>query len=152
MPRVHLEISAALENCRKVTFAAPYKMDVRQTGGAEERLDVEIDDGEQADVFGSKGTVNFKMKWDKRDKHEATCTIVSQSNVLESRAWTKIATFDVRGLDLARFHPTVATVVSASGLEFEHADVADPDGFSEYDEDAQQPVSVSDIEWRFVAA
>ena len=57
-------------------------------------------------------------------------------------------------MEIVKLHPGKASVESAltSGKVFDDADLSDPDGFVEFDEDANAPVSVSDVEFRVVAA
>jgi len=153
MPKVFLEVSAILENVRKVSFALePYVLDVQQTGGSEVREGVEVDKNEEHEIFGSKGVANFKMKWDKKDKHEASITVLSQIDLTASRKMQKIASFETRGLELVKFRPTSVFVVSSKGEEFSHCDMSDPaEGWADYDEKAQLPVSVSELAYRFVS-
>jgi len=98
--------------------------------------------------------VHFAMRWDKKDKHEATCSIVGKcTDLTASQKWTRIAAFEIRGLELLRFHPRTCTVVTMSGTEFTECDVEDArEGWAEFDEKANAPVAVSDLEFRFVAS
>jgi hypothetical protein len=152
MPKVALEIKATLENCKSVKLTPPYVVTVRQTGGNEERENVEIDPDNEEEVFGSKGIVHFKMKFDKKDKFEATVNVVSQKDYSTTNSWKQIAVFETRGLDIVQFKFNSATVTAKSGAVFEDCDLSDPDGFSEYDEKADCPVSITNLEFRFVSA
>jgi len=151
MPKTALEIKATLENVRSFTLVPPYVFRVRQTGGTEERDDIEVDPEEVDEVFGSKGTVNFKLKFDKHDKFEATIQVLSQKEY-SGTGWKRVAVFETRGLDLVEWKPTGAKVIAKSGTEFADADISDKDGFSEYDEDGNCSVSILELESRFVHA
>ena len=92
------------------------------------------------------------MKWDKRDKHEATCSVVGKGEITASGKWTRVASFETRGLELIKFHATTVHVISKSGASFEDCDLSDPnEGWADYDERAEKPLSVSEVEFRFVA-
>ena len=150
MTKFSLEAKATFENVKSVTFTAPFVFLVRQTGGTEERDGVEIYPDNEEGVFGSKGTANFKLKWDKKDKFEATLKVLSTKPLTVSRSWKSIAQFETRGLDLIKFYPKTGDVVANSGTLFADSDLENEDGFSEYDEDAKVPVSVTDAEFRIV--
>ncbi|KAH9260459.1 hypothetical protein BASA82_000137 [Batrachochytrium salamandrivorans] len=153
MPKFALELRAELENVTEVVVSSPLVLSLRQSGGTEERHDVEVDPNEEeAEVFGSKGTAHFVMKWDKKDKFEATLKVISPiSPLTESSKWTRIVTFETRGLDVVKYTPKSALVVGVKD-RFPDADISDlQDGFSEYDEKAELAVGLTELECRIVA-
>lgn len=152
MPKVTLEIKASLENVKSLRLVEPFIFRIRQTGGTEERDNVEVDSSNQEELFGSKGAANFKLKWDKKDKHEAYVNVVSQKEYSGDDVWKPVATFETRGVDLVEWKPSAANVEAKSGVPFPLADLSDPDGFADYDERNECQVSVTNLEYRFKVA
>jgi len=149
MPKFALEIKATLENVESFSLQPPYIMSVKQVGGNEERDDVEIDPENEEEVSGSKGTAHFKMKFDKKDKMEATVNVIKKGSCNKSDAWVRVLVFETRGLEFTKWKPTEANVIAKSGAEFNEADISDADGFSDFDEKNNSAVSIMNIEHRF---
>lgn len=154
MPKFAIELSAELENVTSFVLEAPLVLSLRQSGGTEERHGVEVDPtAEEVEVFGSKGTAHICMKWDKKDKFEATLKMVPAtiSPVTKSSTWTQVVIFETRGMDVIGFTPKAATVHGVKQV-FPQADISDlRDGFSEYDELAEVPVGITELQCRIVS-
>ncbi|KAI8064625.1 DUF866-domain-containing protein [Gongronella butleri] len=103
------------------------------------------------DVSGSRGEANLVMRC-KFCKRESTAQFETNTKVIpyqDSGKFQKMATFDVRGLELVDFSPKEGWV--AKGLESDTVfdDVDLTEDWADYDEKAGEPVGISGIEVEF---
>ncbi|ORX43549.1 DUF866-domain-containing protein [Hesseltinella vesiculosa] len=104
------------------------------------------------DVTGSRGQANLVMKC-KFCKREATAqfeTSAKMTPISESGQFQKLATFDVRGLELVKFSPRESWTVKGleSNTVFDDVDLTEGE-WAEYDEEAGEPVGISNFEVEF---
>lgn len=157
MPKQTVTVKLVGKNCKTVEFLPPFVVSCRQTGGSEERHDVEIGPDEEVEASGSRGKFSFKLRFDKKDKNEATATVLSATKydcVKSEGKFAPVLTFETRGMEIIAFKPRLATVESSRSKErFEEVDLStenNPDGFVEWDEKGNCEVSVSEIEVKIV--
>eukprot|EP00656_Telonema_subtile_P008792 TRINITY_DN1410_c0_g1_i3.p1 TRINITY_DN1410_c0_g1~~TRINITY_DN1410_c0_g1_i3.p1 ORF type:complete len:122 (+),score=36.64 TRINITY_DN1410_c0_g1_i3:167-532(+) len=116
-----------------------------------------VDPSEEEELEGGKSSCNFHLKWEGAKK-AAYCSFAnpkclkSQYTAEDSGTWVPIAAWDCRGLEPVKWHPQGNfTAEGTTGCEFEDINLGDEDGFADYDEDADMPVSIMELEWKLEA-
>lgn len=138
-----------------------FELDLRESGGQEERKGVVICDAEDHELSGSRGTAHFAMKWCKDSKHFSTINLErGLAKVFDpSRGLTKddqgkfvpIAGFECRGVEPTAWHPKDEfKVYGESGMVWDSVDLSEREWF-EYDEKSGESVGVTDLEYEFRA-
>ena len=160
MPEYALEIKADLEGISKLI---PLDNNVWQFnicsdsgGGGDTKDGITVCALDELDIEGSRGHANFVMKWH-GSKHQAYIKIIPLHHepciypAEKAGEFVKVAGFECRGLSLESWCPGVDFMAEGtSGTRFSSVDLSDPDGWTEYDEDAGEAVSIMNVEHRFV--
>ncbi len=133
-------------------------VDVSSLDGFDKRERVTIDPNDEIGLTGSRAMANFVVKFNRSVK-QATANVKiggclekgggkARISAAQSGEWVPLVEFECRGLIITAWHPTTEfTVISSTGTSFIEADFSEGD-WSEYDEEAQEPLSVTCIEWR----
>lgn len=143
----------------KLEPGCDFELDVRESGGQEERQGVLVNDSEEHELSGSRGTAHFAMKWSKDSKHYSTINLErGLAKVFDaSRGLTKddqgqfvpIAGFECRGVEPIAWHPKDEfQVVGESGTVWDSVDLSEKEWF-DYDEKSGESVGITDIEYEF---
>jgi hypothetical protein len=126
------------------------------TGGGDVKEGITVCAVDELEIEGSRGTANFVMKWKGSNQH-AYIKIVPMHRqtgeypIEKSGEFVKVAAFECRGLSLERWLPGDDFFAEAPGGNiFPEVDLTDPDGWTEYDEKAGEPVSIMNLEHRIV--
>lgn len=136
-----------------------FEIDVRESGGQEERKGVVIDDTEDHELSGSRGTAHFAMKWSRDSKHFSTINLERElANVFgRSRGLTKddhgkfvpLAGFECRGLEPIAWYPKDEFKVQGeSGTVWDNVDLSEQEWF-DYDEKSGESVGITEIVYEF---
>merc|ERR1711934_463972 len=147
-------------------------IDVKNSQGEEFRTEVMVDPTNEEDLEGSKGTCNFQLKWEGSRK-ASYMNFVSNKNVKaeytawvfaritqclqavdsdDSGCWVPIVAWECRGLEPVKWHPQGNfTARGTTGTSFDDVDLSNPDGWDDYDDDAQVPTMIMELEWKFDA-
>lgn len=154
MPIIALYVKAELENV--ASFRAPeghlWCLDVSPSAGGDTREKVMLDPTEELELHGSRGTANLVIKDGKR---EHTMSVVEVKDLVKPLTpddeWAPIVAFDCRGMEPTAWHPTEGyEVTSTGGKVFADVDLSeDPTMWADYDDKANEPVQISNLEWRF---
>lgn len=153
MPVYVLKIKADLENVAKLVPLPHnmWKFDIENVAG-ERKSGITVTSADVIDLQGSRGTANFVMKWP-GEQHQAYiklepikgCDVSYTAE--QSGSYVKIIAFECRGLDIVKWIPmTDFSVETVSGAKFDAIDLSDPDGWTEFDENISEPVSVMNLE------
>ena len=138
-----LQIKAELEGV--ASFRVPpesvLEIDVKQSGGDDERKGVQIDPEESHEVPNSKNaTANFMVKFE-GDKAPSTLSMVSlkglpfRAQTPDDTGMVPIAAFECRGMEPTKWHPTGYYEVEAlSGTVYDQVGFKDGEDWCEYDE------------------
>ena len=138
-----LQIKAELEGV--ASFRVPpesvLEIDVKQSGGDDERKGVQIDPEESHEVPNSKNaTANFMVKFE-GDKAPSTLSMVSlkglpfRAQTADDTGMVPIAAFECRGMEPTKWHPTGYYEVEAlSGTVYDQVGFKDGEDWCEYDE------------------
>ncbi len=130
---------------------------VSSVDDSDKRERVTIDPRDEIELTGSRGTANFVVKFNGSVK-QATANVKvggclekgggkARITAAQSDEWVPLVEFECRGLNITEWHPTNEfTVISSAGTSFTEADFSEGD-WSEYDEEAQEPLSVTCVEW-----
>ena len=79
-------------------------------------------------------------------KHAEVCDSVSG----QSEAFTPIACFDCRGLDIFEFTPEVEfEVIGVSGAKFEDVKLSEDGDWYDFDENSNQSIGIEKLEYQF---
>ncbi len=163
MPVFAIECKAELGGIQEIIADlrnTSWCVDVSSIDGSDKRERVTIDPNDELELTGSRGTANFVVKFNGSAK-QATANVKVGSNcsavngggkaritAAQSGEWVPLVKFECRRLTITAWHPTTEfTVISSTGTAFSEADFSEGD-WSEYDEKAQEPLSVTCIEWR----
>ncbi len=136
-----------------------FEIDVKESGGQEERKGVVIDDSEEHELSGSRGTAHFAMKWSRDSKHFSTINLERRmANVFDPhRGVTKddhgkfvpVVGFECRGLEPIAWYPRDEfRVLGESGAVWDSVDLSEKEWF-DYDEKSGESVGITDIEYEF---
>jgi CXXC motif containing zinc binding protein, eukaryotic len=112
---------------------------------------------EEQEVSGSRGTAHVVIKC-KGCKRQNTITIEDmKEKAMFDVAGTDFVTFgvfDCRGLEITGWHvgEGFSCVGSDTGTAFDDIDLSDPDGWFDYDEDAECPVSIEEVQTRAISS
>ena len=162
MPTYALEIKADLEGLAKLT---PLENNVWQFdiscdsgGGGERKEGITVSALDELEIEGSRGHANYVMKWhtSKQHAHIKIMPLDKKMSpgcypVQKAGEFVKIAAFECRGLSLERWIPgTDFSGEGETGTVFSAVDLSDPDGWTDYDEGADESVSVMNLEHRIV--
>ena len=168
MPVFVAFLKADLENVASLkpkTTGSVWVMDVKNGDSNEERKGVSIDAEEEVDLEGSRGVANLVIKFaDAAEK--ANCSIITPetyaskykgkkkflaalpTSIEASGEWVPFLAFEARGMDITQVHlggdNFVATATSGAVFE-ENLDLSEGD-WSDYDEDNELPVSITNIQ------
>lgn len=161
MPSFALEIKADVEGVAKLI---PLENNVWQfdvssdSGGGELKTDITVSPLDEIEIEGSKGHANFVMKWH-GSRQQAYIKILPLDKRMsagyypaeKSGEFVKVAAFECRGLSIDRWKPgSDFSAEGSSGTVFAAVDLSDPDGWTDYDEDSGESVSVMNVEHRIV--
>ena len=105
------------------------------------------------ELDGSRGEANFVMKWP-GSSQQAYIKIIKlkackEAFTSDDTGFVRMVALECRGLDIDAW--TVTTDFKAKGTEntvFYDVDLSDEDGWCDFDEKTQEPVSVSGVETR----
>ena len=157
MPVFALEIKADLENVSKLRPLENnlWKLDISNSD-SERKLGITVSAGDEIDIEGSRGIANFILKWP-GSKQQSYIKIVrlekcsGEYSGSDSGSFVRIVGFECRGLVIDRWIPTVDfEVETSSGVIIEGgADLSDGD-WADFDDRANQSVSVINLEHRIV--
>jgi hypothetical protein len=157
MPIIALYVKADLENI--ASFKPPedhlWRLDIQNSAGGELRENVMLDPSEEMDLKGSKGTANLIMKDGNREHSMSVVEVKGLVKPLTPDAsgdgWVPIVAFECRGIEPIKWHPTDGyEIVSTGGTAFDDVDLAeDPTMWADYCAKLGEPVSMSNLEWRF---
>ena len=139
-----------------------FLFDVQESGGSETRNNVLVDDSEDHELPGSKGTAHFAMKFDKGSKHMSTMNVVRTNSkavtnlgdpyregITSSGMWTAVAAFECRGVEPVGWHPGDEFVVCCEGGgRFTEVDLSEGEWY-DYDEKSGESVGVKEFTWEF---
>jgi hypothetical protein len=109
-----------------------FVLNLQESSGTETRENVVVDDSEELELPGSKGTAHFAMKFDKGSKHMSTMNVLRRKDknvpamgdpygegVTQPGSWVAVAAFECRGVEPIEWHPKDEfTVVCESGTVF----------------------------------
>ena len=114
-----------------------------------------VSNEEEQPLEGSRGTAHFVVRWEGSRKQSSLSVVPPKSGVrevLESDEWADFAAFECRGMEPIRWQPSEGYVCegSESGAEFTDIDLSDADGWTEWDEDGNCSVSITELQHRFV--
>ncbi|KAL4860038.1 hypothetical protein ACK3TF_000258 [Chlorella vulgaris] len=132
-----------MENVESVSLppGAHFVMTLKNSVGEDVRENVVVDPGEQHDLDNSRGTANFRLKWDRSSKHQA------YMNCEAVKGFVPIMGFECRGLEPVSYQPETFLVKSKGGQTFE-ADLSEGE-WADYDEKLGESVSIMGIEAMF---
>ncbi len=154
MPLFILKIKADLENIKSLIpiNGNLWKFDISHQGEIKQGITVSSSD--EIELQGSKGVANFVMKWP-GSQSQSYIKIVDLKKCTgdytyeDSSKFVQILGLECRGLEIDRWIPTTDfNVETTSGIVFQNADLSDPDGWNEYDENLSEPVSIMNLESR----
>ena len=146
-----MQIKAELEGV--ASFRVPpesvLEIDVKQSGGDDERKGVQIDPEESHEVPNSKNaTANFMVKFE-GDKAPSTLSMVSlkglpfRAQTADDTGMVPIAAFECRGMEPTKWHPTGYYEVEAlSGTVYDQVGFKDGEDWCEYDEKSGESMMV----------
>lgn len=149
-----LMVKAELEGVAKVTFPEQWSLVVQQSGGDEQRS-VIVDPSNEEDLSGSKGKCNFKIKFG--GPKESYLNVVPAKKggqeFLSAETcdeYVGVIAFDCRGLEPVEWDVKDGSfnVTATSGKAFADVSFAEGDWY-DYDEDAEESVGVTNIEYKF---
>lgn len=159
MPTYALEIKADLEGIARLipNENNPWQFDIAsESGGAETKEGITVSAVDDLEIEGSRGTANFIMKW-RESKQHAYIKIVPMHKeagvypIEKAGEFVKIVAFECRGLTLENWKPGADFFAeSPVGTIFRDVDLTDPDGWTDYDEEAGEAVSIMNLEFRIV--
>lgn len=155
MVRIGLQFKATLENVTDLVpgedFRWYLKLRCANCGETTQKWNY-ASSQEQEAVKGSRGMAHLVAKC-KLCSRENTLQILEDSikPYCESEVFQTIVVFECRGIEPVDFDPRGGWSASGieSGLEFNDIDLSQQE-WSEYDERAQQPVSILDISYKFI--
>ncbi|PRW59434.1 DUF866 domain-containing [Chlorella sorokiniana] len=144
-----------MENVESVSLPADvtYTMTIKDATSDYTREDVVIDPAEVHDLEGSRGTANFRIKFDKSSKHQAYLNVEAVKGVTraitgeDANKSVPVMGFECRGLDLVSYKPGVFIVKSKGGATFE-ADLSEGE-WADFDEKLGESVSIMGISSQF---
>jgi hypothetical protein len=158
MPIFVLYVKCDLENVEEMTVKAmetSWCLTVTSPNGADVRERITADPTEEIELEGSRGTAHFAARLDgaKKAAHLVVTSVkgLTKSTLTEedSGEFVPVIAFDCRGLEPLKWHPTDEFVVrSANTGKIMKTDLREGD-WTEWDEDAEQLVSVTDLQWKF---
>lgn len=144
-----------MENVESVSLppGAHFVMTLKNSVGEDVRENVVVDPGEQHDLDNSRGTANFRLKWDRSSKHQAYMNCEAVKGVTrdikadDANKFVPIMGFECRGLEPVSYQPETFIVKSKGGQTFE-ADLSEGE-WADYDEKLGESVSIMGIEAMF---
>ena len=157
MPLFALEVKANLENMARLFPAEnnAWKLDV--SSDSESRNGVTVCADDVIELEGSRGTANFVVRFPGSKQQSYIKIVPLEKCSWEYRAdqsgeFVRIIGFECRGLTIDRWIPTASDFSgeTTSGFMFDAVDLTDGDGWTEYDEQAGEAVSVMELEHRIV--
>jgi hypothetical protein len=156
-PLFLLCIKAELDNVASVALPddAIFVLDVKNPSGDDVREGVRVSPLETHELTGSRGEANFRLKWARDARHEATLNVQAVKGVTraltaaDAGKFVPVAGFECRGLEPVGWRPENGfTVTSAAGTRFEEADLSERE-WADYCEKGGDSVSVMELEYRF---
>eukprot|EP00933_Yihiella_yeosuensis_P025626 TRINITY_DN19878_c0_g1_i2.p1 TRINITY_DN19878_c0_g1~~TRINITY_DN19878_c0_g1_i2.p1 ORF type:complete len:170 (-),score=38.09 TRINITY_DN19878_c0_g1_i2:92-601(-) len=165
MPLIGLYVKAELDGVEKIEFpeSLDWTLDVQQSNGTDVRERITINGIDEFEVPNSKATANFLVKWEGA-KAPSTMNLVTptrSTGVKELKGKTLgqyteaggsqlVAVFECRGMEPVKWYPVGPfNVVSKGGKVFQEADLSDPDGWCEFDQDAELSLMISEVTFEF---
>ncbi|KAF9432736.1 hypothetical protein BGZ76_010387 [Entomortierella beljakovae] len=156
MPILALQIKAELENIAELIPAdADYTWHFKIQCTKCREIDsnfITMNALEKAETSSGRGEANLVMKC-KFCKCESSADFVSKPVAYDAENNDKFATvvtIECRGLELVGFEPRDGwNAKGSTGYPFDNIDLTDGD-WADYDEKAELPVTISNIEARFV--
>lgn len=157
-----LYVKADLEgiDSLQLTPNCSFEFDLKETGGQEERRGVHVDDSEEHELTGSRGTAHFAMKWTKDSKHMATMNLertlkgvfAPEKGVTsdDHGSFVPLVGFDCRGVEPIAWYPKDEFIaVGSSGQVWnEGVDLSELEWY-EYDQKSGESVSITGLEYEF---
>lgn len=158
MPIFHLLMKADLEGIAKLEPVPGnnWKFNIRSSGG-HERNGITVSSADEMEIEGSRGTANFIVRFDKGSDPSYIKLVEPKikgfdGSYSKSGEWVTILAMECRGLEPVDWVPSVDfDAISNSGKRFEGIDLSDKD-FSDYDDEADEAVSILNLEWKFERA
>ena len=158
MPLFHLLIKAEMEGIAKLEPVVNnnWKFNIKSSGG-HERNGITVSAGDEQEIEGSRGTANFIIRWDKGAEPSHIKLVTPKVKGFDgcytkSGEWTVILAMECRGIEPVDWIPSVDfDAISNAGKRFEAIDMTDKE-FSDYDEEADEAVSILNLEYRFERA
>ncbi|KAI8341317.1 DUF866-domain-containing protein [Chlamydoabsidia padenii] len=153
--KLGLYLKADLENVTDLTPAEDYEWHFKVECGGCHEVDenwITFNRQDVYDITHSRGEANLVMRC-KFCKRESSAQFEPGSKVTSyntSGKFQKIASFDVRGLELVDFSPRDVWTAKGSETETSFDDIDLFEGeWADYDEKAGEPVGISNIEIQF---
>uniref|UniRef100_A0A7S0WYL8 DUF866 domain-containing protein n=1 Tax=Pyramimonas obovata TaxID=1411642 RepID=A0A7S0WYL8_9CHLO len=153
---IALYIKADLENVTNLHAPAHHQwcLTVKQSDGSEERGPVFINEEEEHELTGSKGTAHFILKWEGSKKESYINVVRNMKGVTrpycaeDSGKEVPIVVFECRGIEPIGWNPEGGyNCESVEGARFEDIDLSDD--WCEYDEKAQASLEISNLTYSF---
>lgn len=161
MPAYALEIKADLEGLAKLIPLENnlWQFDISSdSGGGEKKEGITVCAIDEIEIEGSRGLANYTMKWHGSRQHAYIKIIPLEKHLSpgfypaeKAGTYIKVAAFECRGLCLDKWIPGADFAAEGiTGTVFAEVDLSDPDGWTDYDEGAEESVSVMGLEHRIV--
>eukprot|EP00761_Pharyngomonas_kirbyi_P000412 gb/GECH01000412.1/.p1 GENE.gb/GECH01000412.1/~~gb/GECH01000412.1/.p1 ORF type:complete len:159 (+),score=33.22 gb/GECH01000412.1/:1-477(+) len=151
MPKLKLQAKALLENLDYVSIPDPLNYEWHLKifcTNCQEACDnvVYFKSTDEHDMPGSRGTTNFLYKCKLCERRGSIDVTPEKEPSFNGEEFSTLATFECRGLDISEWVPTDGlTATTENGKIFDQVDLSEKEWY-DYDEDAGEPVSVTEVE------
>ena len=160
MPIYLLQVKIEFENIKELIpiLNNHWKINISNGEDSLSREGITVSKEDVYELDGSKGTANFTLKWDKKDPNVSTINILDFNSkqcvpsISKNNEWQTILAMDCRGIQPTHYLPSIDfNVITNSGKVFEDVDLTDKE-WTEYDDENDEPITIMNIEGRFIKA
>ncbi|KAK3283790.1 hypothetical protein CYMTET_8531 [Cymbomonas tetramitiformis] len=154
---IALKIKCQMENVTNLHAPPGYQwcLTVKQSDGSEEKGPVFVNEEEDIDLNGSKGTAHFVMKFEGSNKESYLNVVRDLKNVTKPYneedvgSWVTICVFECRGLEPITWHPQAGFNAQSTGGKRFEGEVDLTEDWCEYDDNKDLSLEITELEHCF---